>query len=133
MSALARLRDHGLRLQIAGEQLVVAPRSALTDDLRALIRSQKQRILSELAGTSDAERAARETKVAAELRTHPEMRVAFDVANVPLQTGAGEPVSVVLAVRHGEEILSGEIHIPRDRWDARAFVVVVESGSGKPS
>jgi hypothetical protein len=133
MSALARLREHGLRLHIAGEQLIVAPRSALTDELRALIRTQKRSILDELAGAFETQRAARQTKVEAELRARPELHVAFDVANADLHTGPGEPVSVVLAVRHGEHILSGELHIPRERWDMALFLRTVDSDSERPS
>jgi hypothetical protein len=29
---------------------------------------------------------------------------------------------VVLAVRHGEQILSGELHIQRERWDPTLFL-----------
>ena len=43
-----------------------------------------------------------------------------------------EPVSVMLAVRYGEDIISGELHIPRERWDADAFVTVME-GSKRQS
>jgi hypothetical protein len=38
----------------------------------------------------------------------------------------GEPVSVVLAVRHGDQILSGEVLVPRERWDLEAFLSVME-------
>jgi hypothetical protein len=130
MSALAQLREHGLQLQVLGEQLLVAPRSALTDELRALIRAQKRGILSELAGASETQRAARQTKVEAKLHTHPELHVAFDVANADLHTGPGEPVSVVLAVRHGEHILSGELHIPGELWDMALFLSMVDPGTG---
>jgi hypothetical protein len=91
---------------------------------------------------------ARQAKVEAALSARPELRVAFDVNDVPLrnsersvnpahcnnseETVAGalaESVSVVLAVRHGNTILSGELHIPRERWDMRAFLAVVDCGS----
>ena len=133
MSAVARLREYGLRLQIAGEQLLVAPRSALTDELRALIRAQKRSILNELADTSETQRAARQTKVEAELCARPDLLVCFDVADSPLQAGNGQPVSVVLAVRHGEHILSGELHIPRERWDMAVFLRMVDPGTPRPS
>lgn len=74
MSALSRLRERGLRLHISGEQLIVAPRSALTDELRALIRGQKPGILSELTERFETLRAARQVKVEAELRANPELR-----------------------------------------------------------
>jgi hypothetical protein len=59
----------------------------------------------------------RRAKVVAELRAHPELERTFDAVDVPLKAGPGEPVSVVLAVRHGTEILSGEVRIPRERWN----------------
>jgi hypothetical protein len=133
MSALALLREHGLRLHVVGEQLVVAPRSALTDELRALIRAQKRSILNELEGTSETQREARQVKVEAELRAHPDLRLVFDVADAPLSAGVNEPVSVVVAVRHGEHILSGELHIPRERWDMSLFLSTVDPGTGCPS
>jgi hypothetical protein len=36
-------------------------------------------------------------------------------------------VSVVLAVRHGEQILSGELHTPRERWGLAAFIALLDS------
>ncbi len=133
LSALTHLREHGLRLHIAGEQLIVSPRSALTDDLRALIRSQKQGILKELAGGLDAERTARQTKVEGELRTHPELRMAFDVVGAALRADARKSVSVVLALRHGDHILSGELLIPGERWDMRLFLSTIDRGSDRAS
>jgi hypothetical protein len=118
---------------MTGEQLIVAPSSALTDELRALIRAQKRSILDELAGVREAQRAARQTKVEAQLRTHPELRVAFDCENVLLQVCSGEPVSVVLAIRHGEHILSGELHIPCERWDTEVFLRTIDPGTRLPS
>jgi hypothetical protein len=42
-------------------------------------------------------------------------------------------VSVVLAVRHGEHILSGEQQIPRERWDMAVFLRTVDPGAHRPS
>lgn len=133
MSVLARLRDHGLRVHLDAGQLLVAPRSALTDELRALIRSQKGSILNELADALDTQRAKRQAKVEADLQANPDLRVAFDVADVPLNPGSGRMLSVVLATRHHEHILSGELHIPRERWDMSLFLRTVDRGSERPS
>ena len=70
---------------------------------------------------------ARRSRVAAELQRRPELRVAFDVDDPPGKSGAREPVSVVLAVRHGEQILSGEVHIPREPWSVAAFLAAVDT------
>jgi len=80
------------------------------------------------ASRSCADRLA---KVERELQGHPGHRVAFDVVDVPLAGSAeGESVSVVLAVRHGDHILSGELRVPRERWDMAAFVAVVDPSAG---
>jgi hypothetical protein len=124
---LKQLRGHGLVLSAAGDQLLVQPRSALTEPLRETIRASKAAILGELEDEASATRKARQAKVERELRAHPERKRAFDVADAPLKAAPGEPVSVVLAVRHGEQILSGELRIPRERWDLVAFVALMES------
>jgi hypothetical protein len=85
-----------------------------------------------------AERAleARRQRVADQLRTNPDKRVCFEVADAPLNGSPGEPVSVVLAVRHGDQILTGELHIPRERWDMKAFLTTIDpvtSDQGAPS
>jgi len=46
---LAELRARGLKLTADGSRLIIAPRSLLTDELRAIIRSHKLAILHELA------------------------------------------------------------------------------------
>jgi hypothetical protein len=74
-----------------------------------------------------AHREVRQAKVERELRAHPERQRAFDVADALLDAARGDPVSMVLAIRHGAQILSGELHIPRERWDLAAFVAVMNS------
>jgi hypothetical protein len=103
---------------------LVEPRTLLTDELRAVIRAEKPLILRELGAERMLE--ARRARVERQLVAHPEQRRAFDVADVPLTAGPGEPVSVVLAVRHGEQILSGELHIPRERWDPALFLHTID-------
>jgi uncharacterized membrane protein len=49
MALVVRLREQGLRLKPAGQNLIVEPRSALTDALRELIKRNKPEILRELA------------------------------------------------------------------------------------
>jgi hypothetical protein len=71
-------------------------------------------------------RLARQAKVEAALLRHPDQMRAFDVADMPLKAEPGELVSVVLAVRHGQDILSGELRIPRERWDAELFLRVID-------
>jgi hypothetical protein len=40
---------------------------------------------------------------------------------------------VMLAVRHGEHILSGELRIPRQRWDMTLFLRTVDPGQKEPA
>lgn len=184
MPAVARLRSAGLRLTAQGDTLLVEPRSALTDELRALIKAHKTEILEALAAegvvgpgevlcrecshfdartgakpdgwcrryreetwssvpftclgyepADEAERAreARQARVEADLRANPDKRVCFEVAGAPLKGSPGEPVSVMLAVRHGDQILSAELHIPRERWDIKEFIATVDPAAATSS
>jgi len=139
MTALVRLRAAGLKLTASGGRLLVEPRSALTDELRELIRANKSALLKELRAadnvryrTSAAALEARRYRVERQLREHPELRVAFDAINAPLRPGPGEQVSVVLGVRCGEHILVGEITVPRERFQPALFLLTVDP-SEKPA
>jgi hypothetical protein len=46
--ALRRLREHGVQLRIEGEDIVAAPRTVLTDELRAMIRRHKPDLIDAL-------------------------------------------------------------------------------------
>jgi hypothetical protein len=127
---IRQLAEAGIRLTPNGERLrVEAKPGAVTAELRALIANRKDDLLAELDHVQHGTREARQAKVEAALRDRPELRVAFDVIDAPLKGSCVELVSVVLAVRHQETILSGELHIPAERWDMRAFLAVVDCGS----
>jgi hypothetical protein len=81
----------------------------------------------EEASRHAAARESRRQKVEQELAAHPDHRYAFDVADSPLKAEPGEPVSVVLGLRHGAEILSAEVLIPRERWDMAAFLALMDA------
>ena len=36
-------------------------------------------------------------------------------------------MSVVVAVRHGDQILRGEVLVPRERWDVTIFVACLDA------
>lgn len=72
-------------------------------------------------------RETRRARVEAELLANPGRRLAFDVVDVPLNAGAGDPVSVVLAVRSSAGVASGEVHILRGRFDAALFLRALET------
>ncbi len=85
-----------------------------------------------LASQAHPDLEARRAHVERELAEHPEKRVAFDVADAPLRPEPGAPVSVVLAVRTAAGIVSGELHIPRKRFDAALFLKTLEESSRRP-
>jgi len=68
----------------------------------------------------------RQKKVEEHLRSHPELQRAFDVVNAPLRPEPGEPVSVVRAVRQDDQIVSGEIMIPRETFELAQFLQTVD-------
>jgi hypothetical protein len=74
----------------------------------------------------------RRAKVERQLRAHPELRIWTDADNVPLRPEPGEPVSLVIAVRTRMGIVSGELLIPRDRFDA-GLVIDTLTRTDKPS
>ncbi len=121
---LNRLRDHGLTLSRSGDQLIVAPRDRLTDELRAAIRSAKRELLEALtieptiaeanlpdeveAPLSPAQQAARR-EVLTQLEANPTVERAFVNRFNPDGT-----MVVTLAIRG---IGTGELLIPADRFN----------------
>jgi hypothetical protein len=83
---------------------------------------------AEQANAAAAALERRRALVARQLEAHPELPRAFDVQGAPLLPGEpGPAVSVVLAIRApGGGIVTGELHIPRERFDAAAFVAALE-------
>jgi hypothetical protein len=71
---------------------------------------------------ADCKLEHRRKKLETGLRDYPERRVATDVADAPLRPGPGTPVSVVIAVRTGAGVISGELLVPRERFDAALFL-----------
>ena len=74
----------------------------------------------------------RRAKVEGRLLADKTLRVAFDVENVPLVAGPGEPVSVLLAVRTAQGVVSGALQIPRERWDPVLFAQTLEQTAERP-
>jgi tubulysin polyketide synthase-like protein len=151
---LDRLRNLGVNVRTDGSRLIVAPRDALTDELRTAIRANKPALVAALApaggspgssrlGTTQAlvqtsrlsvlEEEARERRRAQALRRlaeHPDRRVAFV---------AGEEfrglVAVMLAIRtRTAGSVTGELVIDKSRWDPWLFPAMLEQLDGaKPS
>jgi len=128
MELLARLRHAGLTVTRTGNQIVVAPRNRLTDELRAAIRAAKPQLLSALEPTqrsgeqerrneehtgsittplSPMQEAARR-EVLAQLEAHPSVHRAF--VNRFDEDGI---MIVTLAIRG---VGTGDLLIPVERF-----------------
>ncbi len=149
---LDRLRHLGVNVRTDGSRLIVAPRDALTDELRTLIRQHKPALVAVLAlsakedpggvrpATTDAlaqsgrlEHEARERRRAQALRMlaeHPAQRIAF-VAGEEYWGG----IAVMLAVRTPTaRQVTGERVIDKSRWDPWLFAAMLEQMKhAKPS
>jgi hypothetical protein len=68
----------------------------------------------------------RRRRVEEHLRAHPEQQCTFDIVNAPMRPEPGEPVSVVRAVRQGDNIVSDEVLIPREQFDFALFLHSVD-------
>jgi hypothetical protein len=140
-AVLEQLHRQGLRVRAAGNRVLLGPRAKITPAVLELVRQHKPAILEALAtgdsvpiatqGNPDLER--RRARVERELAEHREQRHASDVVDAPLRPEPGSPVSVVLAVRTAAGIVSGELHIPRERFDPALFFKTLEESSTRPS
>jgi hypothetical protein len=99
--------------------LEVSPRSLLTEELRALIRSNKSELLEELAVAADTLADARRQRVLAMLSERPGVRYAV------LTDAEAEPeaIVVVLAIR---DVGTLELRIARKKWDGVLFLERLE-------
>jgi hypothetical protein len=124
---LADLRAQGFTVQACDGKAVLSPGDRVTPDVIERVKANKPAILAELAAAEVAARGAadlepRRDLVLGKLQADPSMRVAFDVRDVPMQPEAGHPVSLVLAVRTPAGIGTGELQIPRERFDMGLFL-----------
>lgn len=121
MSALAQLRDRGLHLSAKDGALTVRPREALTDDLRQVIRTNKDAILRDLA-----EESARSTKCQRQERIDVATRMLHQVPSrnrafvAGEETGDGIPVTVVIRTAHG--MITCELTIAKEHWSPTLFL-----------
>ena len=120
---LHRLQECGVHLRIQGDAIVAAPRDALTDELRALIREHKPALLDAMKAAqpcldelSNEARELRREKAVQMLRELSSRRSAF------LAEERDEQVLVMVAVRTIEcGIVTGELAIPKVRWKPASF------------
>jgi hypothetical protein len=130
---LAYLSAIGVQLSREGDSLIAEPRSALTDEARALIRAHKAELLASLAGTEgalpDAAAEARRQRVIAMLAERPAIRHAL----VTDDADPAYPDCVVLGIgiRRGDgAIYTADMIVPRDRYDGIALLDLVERHGG---
>jgi len=48
-----------------------------------------------------------------------------------MNSETGAPLSVALALRHGERIICFEMHMPRERWDRAHFLKTLTEATGR--
>jgi hypothetical protein len=71
---------------------------------------------------------ARAYRCVCQLEAQPAARYGWDVQGAGfLQGESGPPVSVVLGIRTPGGIATGELQVPRERWDMAAFVAHLEA------
>lgn len=120
---LARLSALGVRLTHEGEVIRAAPRSALTDEARALIRAHKFELLAALASDAlpDPKAEARRQRVLTMLARNPALRIAV------ICDADGDPVSVAVAIRDNGTC---EALIPAARFDPFALIELIGRHGG---
>jgi hypothetical protein len=126
---LARLWALGVRLTREGEAIRAAPRSALTDEARDLIRAHKAELLAVLPADGgddplpDATAEARRQRVLAMLAERPGMRY------VVLTDTETDPEAVVLALAI-RGVATCELRIPREKYDPFLLLELIERHGG---
>ena len=122
---LARLSALGVRLTREGGLIRAVPRSALTDEARALIREHKPELLQALATEAlpDPAAEARGQRVAAMLAENPTARYAV-LTDTQADPGA---VLLTLAIRGRATC---ELRVPRDKYDPFLLLTLIEHHGG---
>jgi hypothetical protein len=122
---LEHLSGIGLTVNLAGDELQVGPRAALTDDARALIRTHKGELIAALKPepipeAEPPEAGARRQRVLAMLENNSVIRYAMttDVESDP------HAVIVTLAIRDFAEC---EFVIPMAKYDPFTIMKAVET------
>lgn len=129
---IARLSALGLRLAREGDGIRVAPRAALTDEARTLIREHKAELLAALpadAGNDplpDAEAEARRQRVLAMLAERPGIRRAVYCDG---RTVNGI-VILTVGILHAGRIVTVDMEIPAGKYDGVRLLDLVARHSG---
>jgi len=120
MTTTARLRAAGLTISVRGDTLLVEPSSAITEELRAFIRSNKPALLQELRAAQTA-RQCRLDQAIRQLSEVPTRRAAYIAGD---ETDGVIPVTAVLRTPDG--MITGDLAIPEERWDSWLFLESLE-------
>lgn len=128
---LARLTALGVRLTREGEVIRAAPRSALTDEARALIRAHKSEILAALAAAPlpDPAMEARRQRVLDMLAERP------GIHHAVVTDDQADPEAVILALAIRRAMQDGstvtcELRIPREKFDPFLLLDLIERHCG---
>jgi hypothetical protein len=122
---LAQLSALGVKLSREGDALIAEPRSALTDEARAMIRAHKAELLAAFespakgvlhSAGADPAAEARIAHALAFLEMHPNVRRAC-FANVE-----GDPAHVIITVAIREPRVAVEVLVRRERLDVPALM-----------
>ena len=135
---LARLRAAGVTVTPDPERpggVIASPRDRLTDELRCLIRANKQELVAELGRSAARDLERRRAEVVARLKADSALRYAFDVQGAAPDQSARD-VSVMLGLRDSAgTIVTGELCVPADRWPGLAVFTAYwrQAAEGRPS
>jgi len=123
---LARLSALGLRLAREGEAIRAAPRSALTDEARDLIRTHKAELLAALTNEGDPlpdpAAESRRQRVLAMLAERPGVRYAVVVDDPDT-----DPVRLMVGIR---DVATFEVEIPKSKYDPVLLLDLIERHGG---
>jgi hypothetical protein len=125
VDVLSRLSGAGIRLSVERDRLRAEPRSALTDEARALIHAHKAELLALLASRAipEAQAEARRLRVLAVLAEQPSLRYAL------LTDNKADPDAVILAFAI-RGIGTCELNIPRQKYDPLLLLTLIERNGG---
>lgn len=122
---LSKLAGAGIRLSVERDRLRAEPRSALTDDARALIQAHRAELLAALASDAltDPKAEVRRPRVLVMLAERPGIRYAV------LTDTEADPEAVLLSLAIRGRATC-ELRIPRDRCDPFLLFDLIERHGG---
>jgi len=122
---LSKLAGSGIRLSVERDRLRAEPRSALTEDTRALIKAHKDELIAALASDAlpDPKAEARRQRVLVMLAERPNIRYAV------LTDTEADPEAVILALAIRGRAMC-ELRIPRAKYDPFLLLDLIKKHMG---